>query len=75
MRFRYGDEEARPASPATQRRPNPRGAWWWRLATVPILALLFGIRIGIEERALRAGLVGYDDYARRVRWRLIPLVW
>jgi protein-S-isoprenylcysteine O-methyltransferase Ste14 len=36
---------------------------------------LLGIRIGIEEQALRSGLEGYDDYARRVPWRLIPLVW
>ena len=48
---------------------------WWGLATVPLLALLFGIRIGIEEKALRMGLEGYDDYVRRVRWRLIPLIW
>ena len=48
---------------------------WWGLATVPILVLLLGIRIGIEEKTLRAGLEGYDDYARRVRWRLIPLIW
>jgi protein-S-isoprenylcysteine O-methyltransferase Ste14 len=48
---------------------------WWGLAAVPILALLFGIRIGIEEKVLRAGLEGYDDYARRVRWRLVPLIW
>jgi protein-S-isoprenylcysteine O-methyltransferase Ste14 len=48
---------------------------WWGLATVPIFTLLLGIRIGIEERTLRAGLEGYDDYARRVRWRLIPFLW
>lgn len=48
---------------------------WWGLATVPVLALLFGIRIGIEEKALRMGLEGYDEYARRIRWRLIPLLW
>jgi len=48
---------------------------WWGLATVPILALLLGIRIGIEEKTLRVGLDGYDDYARRVRWRLVPLIW
>jgi len=48
---------------------------WWGLVTVPILAVLFGIRIGIEEKTLRMGLDGYDDYARRVRWRLVPLVW
>ncbi len=33
------------------------------------------IRIGVEEKALREGLEGYDDYARRLRWRLIPLIW
>lgn len=48
---------------------------WWGLVTVPILAFLFGIRIGIEEKTLRTGLDGYDDYARRVRWRLIPFIW
>jgi protein-S-isoprenylcysteine O-methyltransferase Ste14 len=48
---------------------------WWGLVTVPILALLFGARIGIEEKTLRMGLEGYDDYARRVRWRLIPHIW
>jgi protein-S-isoprenylcysteine O-methyltransferase Ste14 len=48
---------------------------WWGLAIVPILSLLFVIRIGIEENALRKGLEGYDDYARRVRWRLIPFIW
>jgi len=48
---------------------------WWGLVTVPVLTLLLGIRIRIEEQALRSGLDGYDDYARRVRWRLIPLVW
>jgi protein-S-isoprenylcysteine O-methyltransferase Ste14 len=48
---------------------------WSGLVTVPILAFLFGIRIGIEEKTLRTGLDGYDDYARRVRWRLIPFIW
>ncbi|HLW92012.1 MAG TPA: isoprenylcysteine carboxylmethyltransferase family protein [Roseiarcus sp.] len=48
---------------------------WWGLATVPLVALGFAIRIGVEEKALREGLQGYDDYARRVRWRLVPFVW
>ena len=48
---------------------------WWGLATIPILALFFGIRIGIEEQTLRMGLDGYDDYARRVRRRLVPFIW
>jgi protein-S-isoprenylcysteine O-methyltransferase Ste14 len=48
---------------------------WWGLAAVLALAVLLGIRIQIEEKALRAGLQGYDDYAARVRYRLIPMVW
>jgi protein-S-isoprenylcysteine O-methyltransferase Ste14 len=48
---------------------------WWGLAAALVLAVVFGIRIGIEEKALRAGLQGYDDYAARVRTRLIPGVW
>jgi protein-S-isoprenylcysteine O-methyltransferase Ste14 len=48
---------------------------WWGLAAVLVLAALLGTRIQIEEAALRAGLQGYDDYAARVRYRLIPLVW
>jgi protein-S-isoprenylcysteine O-methyltransferase Ste14 len=28
-----------------------------------------------EERTLIAELKGYADYARRVRWRLIPFIW
>jgi protein-S-isoprenylcysteine O-methyltransferase Ste14 len=48
---------------------------WWGLVTVPFLALLFGIRIGVEEQTLRMGLDGYDEYARRVRWRLVPFIW
>jgi protein-S-isoprenylcysteine O-methyltransferase Ste14 len=48
---------------------------WWGLITMPVLALLLAVRIQIEEKALRAGLKGYEDYARRVRYRLIPLIW
>jgi protein-S-isoprenylcysteine O-methyltransferase Ste14 len=48
---------------------------WWGLATIPLVALGFALRIGVEEKALREGLEGYDDYTRRLRWRLIPYVW
>jgi protein-S-isoprenylcysteine O-methyltransferase Ste14 len=48
---------------------------WWGLAAVVVLAVLLGIRIQFEEKELRAGLEGYDAYAARVRYRLVPLVW
>ncbi|TIU21041.1 MAG: isoprenylcysteine carboxylmethyltransferase family protein, partial [Mesorhizobium sp.] len=48
---------------------------WWGLASVLVFIVLLAIRTFIEEKALRAGLRGYDDYAAAVRYRLIPLVW
>lgn len=42
-------------------------------ALVPIA--LLAVRIGIEERFLRATLDGYVAYAARVRARLVPGVW
>ena len=32
-------------------------------------------RIANEEQVLSEGLQGYDDYMKRVKWRLIPHVW
>jgi protein-S-isoprenylcysteine O-methyltransferase Ste14 len=54
--------------------PAVLGSWW----SVPIMALVIGItvvRTAREDRYLRAHLNGYDDYADRVRWRLLPHVW
>src|SRR3984893_9097642 len=48
---------------------------WWGLAMSPLFAVLFAVRAGIEERALIAGLPGYADYTRRVRYRLVPGLW
>ena len=50
------------------------GSWWGVMFAFVLIALLC-IRIPIEEKALRAGLKGYDEYAGRVRYRLIPYVW
>jgi protein-S-isoprenylcysteine O-methyltransferase Ste14 len=45
------------------------------LAIAVALTLLLVARIRDEERLLARDLPGYDDYRRRVRFRLIPLVW
>jgi protein-S-isoprenylcysteine O-methyltransferase Ste14 len=47
----------------------------WGLAFALILIGMLCVRIPIEERALRDGLDGYDEYAARVRYRLVPGVW
>lgn len=48
---------------------------WWGLAAIPLLYGGVAWRAVREEGVLRAELAGYDDYARRVRWRLAPGVW
>jgi protein-S-isoprenylcysteine O-methyltransferase Ste14 len=50
------------------------GSWWGVIFAFVLIGLLC-IRIPIEERVLRAGLEGYDEYAAHVRYRLIPHVW
>jgi protein-S-isoprenylcysteine O-methyltransferase Ste14 len=48
---------------------------WWGVASAFVLIGLLCIRIPIEEKALRAGLEGYDEYVAQVRFRLVPRVW
>jgi protein-S-isoprenylcysteine O-methyltransferase Ste14 len=48
---------------------------WLGLVVLPLILGALAVRIFIEEAALRDGLRGYDDYAARVRYRLIPGVW
>jgi protein-S-isoprenylcysteine O-methyltransferase Ste14 len=48
---------------------------WWGLAAGVLLVLAIGLRAVFEERQLKAELEGYEDYARRVRYRLVPYLW
>jgi protein-S-isoprenylcysteine O-methyltransferase Ste14 len=48
---------------------------WHALAFSLILIALFALRAVLEEGTLRSELAGYDAYAARVRWRLLPGVW
>ncbi|WP_448489531.1 methyltransferase family protein [Mycolicibacterium boenickei] len=54
--------------------PPALGSYWALLFVIPGLALL-ALRIGDEEKMLRAELDGYDDYTRKVRYRLAPYIW
>lgn len=47
----------------------------WGLILAPIMASILAFRAVREERTLAAGLEGYADYMRRVRYRLIPGLW
>ena len=48
---------------------------WWGLLVAPLLVLVLAFRAVMEERMLKAELEGYADYAERVRYRFVPLLW
>jgi protein-S-isoprenylcysteine O-methyltransferase Ste14 len=50
------------------------GSWWGLLWGCGLL-VLFVLRLLIEEGTLRKQLEGYNEYAARVRYRLVPGVW
>jgi len=50
-------------------------ASWWALIAGGLCALLLVLRTALEDRTLQAELTGYSDYARQVRYRLMPGVW
>ena len=41
------------------------------LAYIPIIAL----RISNEEKVLKRNLPGYEEYCKRVKYRVVPLIW
>jgi len=47
---------------------------WAFVPTLVVVALTI-VRTALEDRTLQAELAGYRDYARRVRYRLLPGIW
>ena len=47
----------------------------WALIPGVLAAGLFAIRTALEDRSLQRELEGYTEYARRVRYRLLPGLW
>ncbi|WOJ91095.1 isoprenylcysteine carboxylmethyltransferase family protein [Methylocapsa polymorpha] len=50
------------------------GSWAGLVATIPLIGALIA-RTVLEDRELHQSLFGYDSYARRVRFRLLPFIW
>jgi protein-S-isoprenylcysteine O-methyltransferase Ste14 len=48
---------------------------WWTFGPAGALILLLIIRTALEDGTLRRELEGYEAYAQRTRWRLLPGVW
>lgn len=47
----------------------------WAFLAVLFLLIVLVVRTALEDRFLQNELPGYRDYARRVRFRLLPGVW
>jgi len=47
----------------------------WALMPAGIAVGLYVWRTALEDRTLREELAGYQDYAARVRYRLLPGIW
>jgi protein-S-isoprenylcysteine O-methyltransferase Ste14 len=47
----------------------------WTFVPAGLAALLFVVRTHLEDQTLRRELQGYEEYARRTRFRLVPWVW
>ena len=54
--------------------PLALGSFWGLLAFIPML-LVISLRVVEEEKFLSKNLSGYDEYCRKVRYRLIPFIW
>jgi protein-S-isoprenylcysteine O-methyltransferase Ste14 len=54
--------------------PIALGSWWALIPAVLIVGL-FIIRTALEDRTLLEELTGYQEYARKVRYRLLPGIW
>jgi len=48
---------------------------WPALLISSVSAALLVLRTALEDRTLQAELPGYTEYARRVRYRLLPGIW
>jgi protein-S-isoprenylcysteine O-methyltransferase Ste14 len=47
----------------------------WSLIPAMVMVIALVVRTGLEDGMLRAELEGYEGYAERTRYRLIPGVW
>ena len=50
------------------------GSWWALIAGITAAALII-LRTAFEDRTLLAELPGYQDFAKEIRYRLVPGVW
>jgi len=50
------------------------GSWWAFIPSI-LTIIAFAIRTALEDKTLLEELDGYSDYAKQVRYRLMPGIW
>lgn len=48
---------------------------WWAFVPAAACAACLVARTALEDRTLRTELPGYEEYAQRTRYRLLPGIW
>jgi len=48
---------------------------YYALIPMVFIPILLIIRIRNEEKVLAEGLKGYDEYMKKVKYRLLPFIW
>jgi protein-S-isoprenylcysteine O-methyltransferase Ste14 len=48
---------------------------WWTFLPVTFLTIVLVVRTSLEDKVLQHELAGYRDYAKQVRYRLLPGIW
>jgi protein-S-isoprenylcysteine O-methyltransferase Ste14 len=54
--------------------PLALGSWWGLFAVIPITITIV-LRLLDEEKFLAKNLIGYPEYQKKVRYRLVPFIW
>jgi protein-S-isoprenylcysteine O-methyltransferase Ste14 len=55
--------------------PLVLGSWYAFIIPVIVAPVLLVIRIINEEKVLKNDLNGYEDYMKKVKYRLLPFIW
>lgn len=49
--------------------------WQWNVVLTSVIAVAYILKTNDEDHYLEQNLVGYQEYKRRVRYRLVPGLW
>jgi protein-S-isoprenylcysteine O-methyltransferase Ste14 len=48
---------------------------WWALIPGAAMVCVFIVRTALEDRVLQKELPGYKEYAKKVRYKILPYIW